>query len=184
MKTIGFIGLGKEYWKKIPGFDSYSISNRARVRRDAPAPGCKAGHILKPHLTNKGYFRVRLSLGSRDNFVRPSVHSLMATTFIGDRPHGFDINHKDGNRINNSIDNLEYVTRSQNCLDGFKRGRVSIPPKHSGSSHPQAKIDEPIARSIKTMLKSGMSAIEVARNSGISKYIIYDIKRGKTWTSV
>lgn len=172
------------FYKTIPSYPAYSISVDGKVRRDKVAPGTKVGHILKPHLTNKGYWRVRLSLGSRSQFARPMIHQLIAETFIGPRPEGYDINHKDGDRTNNSIENLEYVTRRDNVLDGFKRGRISIPPRQIGSKHPRSILTESAVSTIREILSLGIPYWYIAEQIGVSKYAIHDIKQGKSWQHI
>lgn len=171
-------------YKKIPSYPAYSISVDGEVRRDKAAPGAKVGHILRPHLTNKGYWRVRLSLGSRGKFARPMIHQLVAETFIGPRPDGYDINHKDGSRTNNSIENLEYVTRQDNVLDGFKRGRISTPPRMVGSQHHRSILTEGAVVTIKEILSLGVPYWHIAEQIGVSKYTIHDIKQGKSWQHI
>jgi hypothetical protein len=93
-----------EVWKKIDGH-SYSVSIKGKVRND------RTGKILKSCVAC-GYEQVRLC----ENYKVFSalVHRLVATAFI-DNPHKKpEVNHKDGNKTNNCVENLEWVTRSEN----------------------------------------------------------------------
>ena len=89
----------------------------------------RTGKILKPQLNKKGgYYRVGLGGGKREY-----VHRLVAKTFYDDFDESkrYDINHMDGNKLNNSIANLEWYTRKENIQHAFDNGlksasRVSI----------------------------------------------------------
>ena len=96
-----------EEWRCIPG-TRYRVSSLGSVAR------CWKDKIktVKPYKTNnknKRYLRVGLGRG-----CKKYVHRLVADAFIGPCPAGKQINHKDGNPQNNSINNLEYVTPKEN----------------------------------------------------------------------
>lgn len=58
---------------------------------------------------------------------RRHVHALVAAAFLGPRPMGMQVNHKDGNRANSLLDNLEYVTPSENARDALRRAERPLP---------------------------------------------------------
>lgn len=114
-----------EIWAKIPGIDGYQVSTLGRVRsltREVIVPQGKLGHckrkvegkILKPCNTysngRQHYVTVRL------NGYTKNVHRLVALAFLGEPPFGAksEVNHKDGNRHNNCLSNLEWCTKSMN----------------------------------------------------------------------
>lgn len=89
--------LEGEYWAKTKN-PSYSVSSLGRVRND------KTNLILKPSITC-GYYKVRLS---HEGLIQDvMVHHLVYETFIEERDSTLVINHKDGNKLNNSVSNLE-----------------------------------------------------------------------------
>jgi hypothetical protein len=97
--------MGDEKWKLISGYDNYEISDLGNVRN------IKTGHFLKPTPRN-GYPAVSLSKkNTRKTF---SIHTLVSYAFLGKR-NGYFVNHKDGNKLNNQLGNLEWVTPKQNC---------------------------------------------------------------------
>lgn len=110
-------------WKDIKGYEGYyQISNYGRVKsleRDVfNSSGCFQRHkkekIKVPKTTTDGYNAVTLSVDCHDKTF--SVHSLVANAFI-EKPSSdvvLDVNHKDTNRKNNFVDNLEWVTHKQN----------------------------------------------------------------------
>lgn len=98
-----------EIWKPVPGFVKYEVSNLGRVRRCVPGRSTRIGKVLKPQPKN-GYFTVLLS--GPNGFKHRSVHRLVAAAFLGPCPDGYEVNHKDRVRSNNRLDNLEYMTPS------------------------------------------------------------------------
>lgn len=109
-----------ELWKPVPGFgDKYEVSNLGRVRSVSrlvvgQRPVVSALLKVKPS-TRTLYCMVTMSTGSRGKSVSLLVHRTVAELFIGPRPQGATINHKDGDKNNNRCDNLEYVSQSDNC---------------------------------------------------------------------
>lgn len=103
-----------ETWKDIKGYEGlYQISNLGDVKR------ISSGKILKPYSHN-GYIRVALS---KDNTPKHmDIHRLIAQAFIPNPENKPEINHKDGNKENNSIQNLEWCTRKENMSHAKKMG--------------------------------------------------------------
>lgn len=108
-----------EKWKKIEGFETYEVSNKGRVRRNAHVRCDKRGRIfriretiIKPELTHNGYQRV--GLYRQGKLYHKRVATLVAEAFIGRKPEGKEIDHADGCKTNNVVDNLRYVTHKEN----------------------------------------------------------------------
>ncbi len=114
----------KETWKPIIGNEDYVISNYGRIKR-VKRLGINGvvGRILKPQADPNGYAKVFLR--SQDGCGRKyRVHRLVLETFIGSCPEGFEPNHKDGNKLNNCINNLEWVTHSGNIKHAYDIGKL------------------------------------------------------------
>lgn len=93
-----------EVWKDIEGYNGkYQVSSWGRVRN------AESGNILKPYKTRKGYLKVGLSVGHRIT-DKHRVNRLVAKAFIPNPMDLPQVNHKDGNKENNSITNLEWTT--------------------------------------------------------------------------
>lgn len=112
-----------EIWKDIEGFNGkYQISNYGNVRSFSK---WKNGELLKAGLTKTGYYYVNLVKGGRKEIVNARVHRLVAIAFI-DNPYNLpEVNHIDGNKRNNYVGNLEWVSRESNIQHAYDMGLIS-----------------------------------------------------------
>ena len=170
--------LPGEEWRPTVEFPEwYGISNLGRVRRSHPGIHTFDGKIVKPSINPGGYEIIGLSMG--DGRIYRSVHSLVATAFIGPYPDEKEINHIDGNKTSNNADNLEYVTRSENQLHAYDMG-LSTPLR--GESHNMAKLSEKYVLEIIDLLDEGeLTQTEIAEMYGVVPASISNINCGKTW---
>ena len=115
-----------EIWKEIPGYEGlYQVSNTDKVKsmnyRHSGAPG-----IIVPRKNNSGYLHVQLCNSDKKYYKDRSVHRLVWEAFNGPIPEGLQINHKDENKCNNSLKNLEIVTPKQNANYGTRNIRTGL----------------------------------------------------------
>lgn len=120
--------FSREKWIPIKGFDGYEVSSFGRIRsldRVVVREGGRGdlfvrGKVLRTNRTPKGYRRIQLSRGGDGSNLL--VHRLVAEAFI-DNPDGKpEVNHKDGDKENNKVDNLEWVTASENQRHAYRAG--------------------------------------------------------------
>lgn len=115
-----------EVWKDVVGFEGlYQVSNKGNIysveRRDSRGYRC-GGRMLTPAYNSRGYLNVNLSKNGKSKTKK--VHRLVAETFIPN-PKGFlEINHKDENKSNNRVENLEWCTREYNNTYGTRIERT------------------------------------------------------------
>ena len=116
-----------EVWKPVEGFPNYAVSNRGRVYSFTREEVCnghirmRQGRILIPRLGKQGYYYVTLRKNGK-TFTK-SIHRIVALTFL---PHKGDltfVNHRDENRLNNDVENLEWCTFLYNTNYGTSRDR-------------------------------------------------------------
>lgn len=136
----------QEIWKPIPNYEGYyEASTKGRIKsvgRISKVKGFKInGKILKSIKGSNGYMYVSLSA---DNIPRRfTVHRLIALTFL-ENPNGYtSINHKDENKENNSVNNLEWCTSKYNtnygtCVSRASKARMN----NKAHSKPVEQIDE------------------------------------------
>lgn len=104
-----------EEWKVIEGFDNYEVSSYGRIRNTQRSSPC-----LRLKVTDRGYLTVCLC--KRNIHKHRRVHNLVMAAFVGPKPPEYQTNHKDGNKQNNRLTNLEYVTASANVLHAYDIG--------------------------------------------------------------
>ena len=117
----------KEIWKDIKNFEGlYQVSNKGRVRSlDRISVNCYGmprklkGKILKPHLNVYGYLDIGLSNCGNGNIFK--VHRLVADAFIPNPKNLPQVNHKDENKQNNCVENLEWCTNAYNVKYSWDR---------------------------------------------------------------
>lgn len=167
----------KEKWLPIPNFP-YEVSSLGRVRRCTKARGAVVGRIISPmteHLRCR-YPKIRLWKNNKEH--RFPIHSLVARAFLGSRPSGKEINHIDGNRLNASATNLEYVTRSKNAKHAFALG-LRVPM--CGEKNGRSKLIRSQIPAIRKLIERGILQREIASLFGVDQTTISRIKIG-AWT--
>lgn len=161
----------------IPGFPGYYVTSEGRVfsRLDWRGYGVRE---VTPVEGKGGYLKVRLRApgGAR---VNRAVHRLVAESFLGPRPAGFQIRHLNGNHTDNRADNLAWGTAAENASDRDVHGTTA-----KGSRNGYARLSEGDIPHIRSLLRGGMSQREVARRYGVSQSAIYSINVGRTWSHV
>lgn len=154
-----------EEWRPMVGFDGkYLVSNLGRA--SALLRGSQSCRkILRLSLCHGGYLKI--SLASRDGQVTRKIHRLVAEAFLGPCPDGMQVNHKDGDKHNNVICNLEYVTPKQNVQHALISG---LRWKH-------LKLTDADVQTIRTRLESE-TPTEIAKEYGVSRGLISGIRNG------
>ena len=159
----------------VEEFDNYRITEDGRVFNSY-------GKELSQQLSNSGYKQVTLRDASGAGHSR-FIHRLLAVAFIPNPEHKPCVNHKDGNRLNNDLDNLEWCTHKENSRHAFNTG-LATPHGCNGESHGRHKLtDENVAYIMRTYVKGsrefGSSAL--ARQLGVSTTTVYKVVHGKAW---
>lgn len=173
----------KEVWKDIPNYEDYQASNLGHIRsKDRVIISTRGGRrfyesvVLKFSITEFGYYQCTVSDTVNKTRKTGRIHRLVAMAFIANPDNKPQINHIDGNKLNNNIKNLEWSTAKENnkhAIDtGLRRKRF------------MAKISIEDVKDVKRMLKSGMTPTEISKNHKASYDSIYDIKRNKTWKDI
>jgi hypothetical protein len=100
--------ITKEKWKSIDGYDNYIVSTKGRVR------SLGTGIILKHQKSKRGGLYPFINLYKNGKRKNKRVHTLVADAFLGKRQKGYVAHHKDHDRQNPELSNLEYVTHAEN----------------------------------------------------------------------
>ena len=114
--------MKQEHWKVIEEFPDYEVSDKGRIRRRTSAKSTYKGKIKKTFINNVGYECVILH---KDKQYCRTVHRLVAIAFLPKPDGGNEINHKDENKLNNTVENLEWCTHKYNINYGTAIKRKS-----------------------------------------------------------
>jgi hypothetical protein len=107
-----------EEWKIIPNFSNYSASNLGRIKNN------NRGTIRKQHIAMDGYYNISIINDQYKN-ITCSAHRLVAMAWLTNPDNKPTVNHKNKNRIDNNINNLEWATYSEQIIHANKnRGEI------------------------------------------------------------
>jgi predicted XRE-type DNA-binding protein len=168
-----------EEWKTIPDFTDYAVSDKGRVKRVVKRNNSWAGKILKPRKNSKGYLYVGLYCNSK--MSEKYVHCLVLSTFRRTYNDDAECNHRDGDKTNNKLDNLEFCTHSENMKHAYDTELNS----HRGEKSHLSKLTECEVYLIKSMLyNTNYMQKEIATIFHVSRQAISLIKTGERWKHV
>lgn len=164
---------------KIITYPGFSFNQEYRIDEDGNVWSPYRGwHLVSKQLTPYGYLRVGLMAGNKRKFFM--VHRLVMETFNPIKNSlELQVNHKDGNKTNNSLSNLEWCTRMENMAHA-KENKLMNPPK--GEKVKGSILNEKQVLEICELLKSGENTLsQIGDKYGVTKYCIFDIKRKRSW---
>jgi hypothetical protein len=162
-----------ELWREISGSSGkYEISSHGRLRRGE--------RVLAPRVHPKlGYVQCTLHLPEGKKY--PLIHRLVATEFVGPIPPKYQVNHKNGNRSDNRVENLEIVTCSENNFHAYRElGRE----KPKGEKHPGAKLTEIDVLDIRWLFAMGVRQFILAKEYVLDPTVIRDIVHRYRWKHI
>lgn len=152
------------------GFKTFTLDDY-EITKDGKVYNKKWGRYVKPQPNGAGYLRVHIA--GKMYFV----HRLVAEKYVPNPYNKPQVNHKDGNHLNNNSDNLEWVTNRENSIHALKNGLMWIEEKH-----PMSKLKREDVVFIKSHPK--MSRKILSEMFNVSTHTISDIRNGKTWKTV
>ena len=166
--------IEEDFWMDSP-YEGYQVHPSGMVRTvdrfisNGKARVLKRGQLLKAHLTNVGYRDV--SIYYEGKRVHKTVHRLVAETFLENVEGKREVNHMNGDILDNDVTNLEWVTPSENVQHAYRTGL-----KAKGESHVLAKLTDSEVLSIREEYLEGAIAADLARkyevdNGTISKFL-------------
>lgn len=181
--TLGLFNI-KEEWKDIEGYEgSYQVSNLGNIISFKTGKGS--------NYTPTGILNIKLMIGKGRNaylFFHAckngikktiKIHQIVAKHFIPNPNNYKEINHIDGNKLNNCVSNLEWCTRSHNCKESF-RLKLHI---HDGEKNPKSKLSNKQVLKIRE-LKNKITQKKIALMFKVSECTINGILKNRTWTNL
>lgn len=176
--------MSEVIWKKlIYGGIEY---NNIEVSVFGQLRNAKTHHIYKTHKNRGGYERVNISLGSKDNIKDFKIHRAVAETFIPNPDNKPQVNHIDGNKQNNTIENLEWVTASENMLHAYANNLWDS-NNIKGMKNPNAKLtneDIIFIRTNYTYCDHDCSIRGLAKKFNVGTATIWRIINNKSYVNV
>lgn len=169
--------------KWIPGYEGlYEIDVHGTVwsveRVIVEKTGKKRVHkrkSLTPHLTNCGYHQIVLRKDNKNH--NWSIHRAMGFTYLGLKK-GMDINHKDGVKTNNCLENLEVCSRSYNLKHAYRTG---LTRDLSGAHHPTANAPLEAKTYILNAIACGLSCKQICTIFNLKRTTVYKMMDGTHW---
>ena len=166
-------------WKDIPEYEGiYAISDSGEVKRlcDASLGAVKAGRVLKPRPLKTGYLRINLCKnGTIKDFL---IHRLVLITFVSPPPfEKAQVNHINGNKSDNRIENLEWVTQSQNVQHSYDQ----LGHHGRGETNHMTHFTKQDVLKIREMARGGMGYAAISKNFDVTDSAIKKIVLGKSW---
>lgn len=162
-----------EEWRAVADWPEYEVSNLGRVRR------VDTGRIRSAILMKStGYLIVSMTRPGGERKLA-AIHRLVAFAFLGEPPEpNMQVNHKDSDRANPRLDNIEWVTVSQNISHGYSHGKCNA----VGSANGYSKLtDEAVTEIRRVIQPDRASALNLAERFNVSKATIYDVVACRTW---
>lgn len=179
--------MDNEIWKPVLGYEHiYVVSNKGVIKsidhvvqhKDGKKR-LQVGRLLKTCVSFKGY--VQVSLSSNGKRFHTGVHRIVAISFIENPHKKSQVNHKDGNKLNNHVSNLEWCTNRENQIHAIKNNLI----KHNTcQNHHMSKLSNADVLNIRQLHINNIRAAELSRTYNISQTAISNILKRKTYKSI
>lgn len=164
--------MEKEIWKEVKGFENYLVSNLGNVKT-------KAGRLKAINYGSCGYGYLELWSKNKSKHFR--VHRLVAQHFLDNSDNLPQVNHKDGDKKNNKLSNLEWCSAKENIRHAIDNDLSSI---KYGSRNLASKLKEEDVLFIRANAKTTHTVRELSKMFKVSTTNIYNILANKKWVKV
>ncbi|WP_418583421.1 HNH endonuclease [Holdemanella porci] len=171
-------------WKFIRDSNFYQVNEYGNIRRvsgkimrkDGKSFSIKESNV-KTFVSKDGYEIVPLKLDIRSKLL---VHRVVLEAFCPvENMINLDVNHIDGNKLNNNLNNLEWCTKHENMQHAMRIGLFN-PQNRCGEKHPMCKLSSDDVEEIKRLIKSGnLTQHKIAEIYNVSDCTISEIKTGR-----
>jgi hypothetical protein len=160
-----------EVWKTIQGWEQYEISSFGRVKSFKG----RKDRILKSWSFSDGYSQVTLC--NRGFNTGKSIHRLVAEAFIPNPENKPQVNHINGIKTDNRVENLEWVTPEENMIHAYLAGLIK-----EGSKHYNSKLNDEQVSKMRNLYRTGnYSQRDLAKKFGTTQANVSNVISGKTW---
>jgi hypothetical protein len=173
-----------ERWKPIAGFeDKYEVSDLGRVRRISKDHGATPGYIFNPKPNNKGYIMIALRRPGESRTLR-LAHRIVLEAFVGPCPPNHVTNHKNCDKTDNRLENLEWVSQAYNVEHAIANDHFYFAAK-MGEKNPASKLTADQVREIRRIhAKTQCRYQDLADQFGVTNVMIGKIVRREAWPHI
>lgn len=169
----------------VPDYEAiYSVSNLGKLKRTATPTGIPRNRLIAPHVKRHGYADYWLW---KDGLkTRIGAHRLVWLAFRGPIPPDLVINHKNGDKLDNRLSNLELATRSWNAAHSYRvLGRPAPNYPSPGVRNGSAVLDDEKVTAIRALYEAkSANQYDLAERFGVSQRTINLIVRRMTWRHI
>jgi len=160
--------------KEHPIYTKYLITEEGKIFNK------NSGRELSQQTNEQGYKTVSIEDPFDGKWKKRKVHRLVAQTYIPNPENKPEVNHKDGDKANNNLNNLEWNTSKENKKHAWDNQYYT----DIGEDHHSSLLDNITVESICKDLQEGLRNIDVSKKYGIDKDTVSNIRRGKIWKSI
>lgn len=184
----------EEIWNPVIGYDGYEVSNLGRIKslNRVIVKSNGRNHSISERflrfdkkINSAGYYNVCFGRrGYKD------VHRAVAESFLGPPPSSrHQVNHKNSNRLDNRVENLEWVTPKDNIAHAIKSGGFNnwykeLSKRSGGTKNPKCKLSEEQVIKIRQLYASGLYQHQIGELFGVCQSTISSITLSETWKKV
>lgn len=173
--------MEKEIWKQLI-YDNIDIDSKFEISNYGELRNKITNKVYKKHINKNGYYQVCVSLGSRKSKKVIRLHLAVAKTFIPNEDKTLIVNHKDCNKLNCCVDNLEWCSQHENVLHAYENGLITIGEKHRGSKLKEKDVI--YIRKHYNFRDKDNNIRALASKFNVSINTIKDVVYNKTWRHI
>lgn len=173
--------MGKELWQWVVGYEGlYMVSNMGNVM--GVPKSTRLGQLIKPKELSghRGYLTVCLCKENKRKFV--SVHRLVATAFIPNLERKPEVNHINGDKSDNRVENLEWATRSENELHAYRV--LGKEPSRNWEGKPRLFARKLTYDQVRAIRSDNRPSRQIGLEYGVSKTTVSRIKKVEIYKEV
>jgi len=183
-------------WKPVKGYEQHylvstfgEIKSLDRIVPTKSKKGLWSKRLLKGRSLNPSYgknrkYRLVNLLKEDTKKYMAKMHRLVAVAFIPNPHNKPEVNHIDGNTLNNKITNLEWCTHKENMQHAYANGLTPEPPTYKGSKSNFSKLTEQQVIEIKKRLRNGDKTSLIVKSYPVGESCIKEIKAGRSWAHI
>lgn len=166
-----------EVWKPIENYERYLVSQYGRLISCYKNSNIYV--LIKQQFDDKGYCRIILHkrINGKEIIKRIKIHRIVGEYFIPKIEGKYFLNHKDGNKSNNFVGNLEWCTFNENMDHAYRNGLID----NRGEKHGMSKLKEVDVLKIRELYDNGMIQRNIMRKFNICACTAHNIVHRKSW---